>query len=154
MNRNEWVSRAMNHVFGYELLPLKPNRHFTVFKRSADVHPPSQNVHLEPLAFVNRSAFFSKKPFCPSFLFKNQIFCPCLGERASAEHWFTGRRDTINLQSNWHNQHLHKSYQHSQALGACLGDSFMAHLQNATCQSAKSDSHRRAGTPHCHHDIL
>lgn len=66
----------MNHVFGYELLPLKPNRHFTVFKRSADVHPPSQNVHLDPLAFVNGSAFLSKKPFCPSFLFKTRFFAP------------------------------------------------------------------------------
>lgn len=36
--------------------------------------------------------------------------------------------------------------------GARWGDSFMAHLQNATCQSAESDRYQRAGPPHCHTD--
>lgn len=36
--------------------------------------------------------------------------------------------------------------------GACRGDSFMAHLQNATCQSAESDRYQSAGTLHCHTD--
>lgn len=36
--------------------------------------------------------------------------------------------------------------------GACWGDSFMAHLQDATCQSAESDRYQRAATLHCHTD--
>lgn len=77
---------------------------------------------------------------------------PPAAEGATAERSFTGRCDTINLQSNWHNQRLHKSYQHSQAPGACWGDTSMALLQNATCQSALSDSCHEVDPAHCHSD--
>lgn len=100
--------------------PLKPHRHFSTFKDLL--------TYILKVKFALRSAIrvfdtslkiynFCRKPFRPGFLCEMvplQVFGPA-SARASTGHWFTGRSDTINLQSNWHNQRLHKSYQHSQA---------------------------------------
>lgn len=61
---------------------------------------------------------FCRRPFTPSsslphfyFIFlREPLQGPGLQEKS----------DTINLQSKWHNQRLHKSYQHSQAPGRLL----------------------------------
>lgn len=104
----------------YLSLPLKAHRHFSRVEGFADLHPQSQICTSKCYQgiwhfFENKQVL--QKTFYPSFLCEMvlfRVFSPTL-ERASAGHWFTGRSDTINLQSNWHNQRLHKSYQHSQA---------------------------------------
>lgn len=73
--------------------------------------------------------------------------------RVSAGHWFTGQSDTIILQSKWHNQHLHKSYQHRQAPRAPAEEAVSwlpSRMGAANHQRVTEDRHSRAAAQRCH----
>lgn len=103
--------------------PLMVRRHVLVFKDLL--------TYILKVKFTLRSAIrefdislkmyeFCRKPFRPGFLCEAVLLLAPLLQRATAGLGITGRSDTIILQSNWHNQRLHKSYRHSQAPGRPL----------------------------------
>lgn len=151
---------GLNCVFGKRTtshLPFKAHRHFSVFKDLL--------TYILKVKFALRSAIrvfdtslkiyrFCKKPFTPASSVKwscsRFLALPRreplqgTGLQEGVTQSICRATDTISAYIN----HISTA----RPPDACWGDSFMAQLENATCQSAGSDRYQRAGTPHCHTD--
>lgn len=135
--------------------PLMVRRHVLVFKDLL--------TYILKVKFTLRSAIrefdislkmyeFCRKPFRPGFLCEAVLLLAPLLQRATAGLGITGRSDTIILQSNWHNQRLHKSYRHSQAPGRPLRWQFHGSPPECYLPISREWQIQRAGPPHCHTD--
>lgn len=114
------------------------------------------NLHLEVLSgnltFLYKCTSFAGNLSAQASSVKRSCFSPPLLQRATAGLGITGRSDTIILQSNWHNQRLHKSYRHSQAPGRPLRWQFHGSPPECYLPISREWQIQRAGPPHCHTD--